>query len=121
MKKLICSIFTVVLVMSLFVPVSFAAAEDYPWVLEEVEKTNAEIAKMVDEAKDEVEDLDDTDKRYEKDLKKIIHELKKDTDKIAKEMIKEAVQVEIEVVCEYVTEVIGGQEVLIDPLRILGF
>ena len=121
MKKLICSALTVVLVISLFVPASFAAKEDYPWVVEEVERTNEDIDGLIEEAIDEVEELDENDKHYEKDLNKLIWKLEKETNKLADKMVKKAAKVGIEVICEYVEYQIGGQSVLIDPLIIIGF
>ena len=121
MKKLICNVLSVVLVMSLFVPASFAAKEDYTWVIEEVERTNEEIDALIEEAKDEADGLDVNDKHYEKDLNKIIDKLVKETNKLAGKMIKKAAKVGIEVICEYEPFQIGGRTVEIDPLRVVGF
>lgn len=120
MKKLICSVLTVVLVLSLFVPASFAASEDYPWVEKEVLRTNNEIDRLVEKAINEVEKVDASNNKVDKLINKIIDELVKDTNKLADKMIKEAAKVGIQVVCEYVEVEIGGQTVLIDPLRIIG-
>ncbi len=121
MKKLICSALTVVLVISLFVPASFAAKEDYLWIMEEVEKSNEEIEELIEEAIEDVQELDENDKHYEKDLNKLIWKLEKETNKLADKMVKKAAKVGIEVICEYVEYQIGGQSVLIDPLIIIGF
>ncbi len=121
MKKLICSVLTVVLVLSLFVPTSFAASEDYPWVEKEVLRTNNEIDRMIVNALIKVENIDKTSDDAYKLINKIIDELVKDTNKLADKMIEEAAKVGIQVVCEYVEVEIGGQTVLIDPLRVIGF
>lgn len=121
MKKLICSVLTLVLVLSLFVPASFASSEDYPWIIKEVERTNNEIERLVERAIMEVDKVDSSSDKADKIINKIIDELVKDTNKLADKMINEAAKVGIEVVCEYVKIEIGGQTVLIDPLKVIGF
>lgn len=36
-------------------------------------------------------------------------------------MVKKAAKVGIKVICEYVEVTIGGQKVMVDPLRVVGF
>lgn len=121
MKKLICSVLTLVLVLSLFVPASFAASEDYPWIYKEVMRTNNEIDRLIVNALIEVENVDRSNDQANKIINKIIDELVKDTNKLADKMIQEAAKVGIQVICEYVEVEIGGQIVLIDPLKVIGF
>lgn len=121
MKKLICSVLTLVLVLSLFVPASYAAKWDYSEIPKEVERTNNEIERLVEQAIEEAEKIDESSKKAEKEINKIIDKLVKDTDKLADKMIKEAGKVGIEVLCEYVEIIIGGQTVLIDPLIVVAF
>lgn len=121
MKKLICSILTLVLVLSLFVPASYAAKWDYSEINTEVERTNNEIERLVEQAIQEVEKVDESNDKAYKEINKIIDKLIKDTNKLADKMIKEAGKVGFEVECKYLGVEIGGQTVLIDPLIVVTF
>lgn len=121
MKKLIRSILTIILVLSLLTPASFAAKWDYSEIYNEVERTNNEIERLVEEAIDEAEKIDETSKKADKEINKIIDKLVKETNKLAEKIIKEAAKVGVVVECEYVEIEIGGQIVLIDPLIVISF
>ncbi|MDR7871028.1 MAG: hypothetical protein RIN55_09230 [Tissierellaceae bacterium] len=121
MKKFICSILTVILMLSLFVPASYAAKWEPHEIVTEVERTNNEIERLVEQAIQEVEKLDSSTEKAEKEINKIINNLVKDTNRLADKMIKEAGKIGIEVECEYIEYEIGGQKVLIDPLRVIAF
>lgn len=121
MKRVVCSILTFVLLLSLFVPASYAAKWDYDEIPAQVERTNNEIERLVQEAIEEAEKIDESSKHADKELNKIIDKLVKTTDKIAEKMMKEAAKLGIEVLCEYVPYVIGDQIVLIDPLIVVSF
>ena len=128
-KKVICSILTIVLVLGLIMPTSFAAIkEDYQMnlveVMEEVEETNEEIEELIQEAIEDVEEVlssDKNEKKQEKEIDKIIRKLVKETDKIAGKTIKNAAKKGIIVLCEYVEVTIGNRTVLIDPLRVVSY
>ncbi len=125
MKKIICTALTIVLVLGLFVPTSFATSnKDYTKIVAEVEKTNQEIEELIEEAIEEAEEVSNSKKsnrEIEKEIKEIIEELIEDTNKIAGKMVKKAAKVGIIVICEYVEVTIGNQKVLIDPLVVVGF
>lgn len=125
MKKFICTVLTIVLVVGLFVPTSFAASnKDYNNIVAEVEKTNEEIEELIQEAIEDADEVLSSNKsqdKINKEITKIIQKLVKETDKIAGKMIKEAKKVGIVVECEYVEVIIGNQNVMIDPLRVVGF
>ena len=147
MKKFICAVLTFVLVLTLFVPTSFAMEEDYRRIVYEVEKTNIGIENLVDQAIKDVEkeirrhnqeiiklqnleentnkDIDKltykSELKLERKINQIIDCLIDDTNKLAGRMIKDADKVGIKVICEYVEVEIGNQKVLIDPLRVVGF
>lgn len=125
MKKFICTVLTIVLVVGLFVPTSFAATDkDYKMIVDEVEKTNEEIEELIQEAIEDAEEVlssDESQSKMDKEITKIIEKLVKETDKIAGKMIKKAAKVGILIECEYVEVIIGNQKVLIDPLRVIGF
>lgn len=119
MKRVVCSILILVLVLSLFVPTSYAAKWDYSEIPAQVEITNNEIERLVEEAIKEVDKIDLNHNNAVKKINNIIEKLVRDTDRIAEKMIKEAAKVGIEVICEYVPYTIGGQTVLIDPLIVV--
>lgn len=126
MKKLICTVLTVVLVLTLFVPASFAIEDNYIRIVNKVERTNEEIENLIDKALIDVdverEKYDnDNQEKLDKKIQHIIDKLVDDTNKLAEKMIKSAAKVEIQVMCEYVEVEIGGQKVLIDPLKVIGF
>lgn len=147
MKKFICAVLTFVLVLSLFVPTSFAMEDDYSRIVYEVEKTNIRIENLIDQAIKDVEKeirkhnqeiikLQNLKENVNKDIDKLIYEselkleikikqiidcLIDDTNKLAGKMIKDAAKVGIKVICEYIEVEIGNQKVLIDPLRVVGF
>lgn len=147
MKKFICSVLTVILVLSLFVPASFASQDDYSKIVKEVEKTNEKIERFINHAirnadkeiekyNMEIEAIEglrdneniDVDKllyeaeqKLERKVNRIIDHLVDDTNRAANLMIEKAAKAGIEVICEYVEVEIGGQIVLVDPLRVVGF
>lgn len=124
-KKFICTVLTIVLVVGLFVPTSFAATnQDYKMIVSEVEETNEKIEELIEEAIEDAEEVLSSNKsqsKIDKEITKIIEKLVKETDKIAGKMIEKAAKVGILIECEYVEVIIGNQKVLIDPLRIVGF
>ena len=124
-KKVICTVLTIVLVLGLFVPTSFAASkEDYKEIIEDVEETNQEIEELIQEAIEDAEEVlisNKSQSKIDKEIAKIISKLIKETDKLAAKMIKKADKVGIIIICEYVEVIIGDQKVLIDPLRIVGY
>lgn len=121
MKKLICSILTIVLVLSLFVPASYAAKWDYDEIFMVVEQTNEEIDKLIDAAIEEVAEVDESSNKADMEINKIIDKVIKETEKLADKVLKEAGKVGIEIVCDYVEIEIGGRFVLIDPLIVISF
>lgn len=143
MKRFICTVLTLVLVLSLFAPASFATKNDYDKIVAEVAKTNLKIEQLIlkaqNDAKKEIEKANEED-RYIEDVKgnkellislnqqkldkkidSIIKNLIKDTDGLSENMIKKAKAAGVKVICEYVEVDIGNRKVLIDPLRVVGF
>ena len=125
-KKFIILVLTIGITLSLALSPVYAAETEYEKVVSEVDKTNTEIDKMISKA------VEKTDKAMEKDIyeltsrlepriEKIIDELINDTNKKAAKMIEKAADKGFVVVCEMVEVEIGGQVILIDPLRIIGF
>lgn len=121
MKKLMSTILTLVLVLSLFAPASYAAKWDYDEIPTIVDRTNSEIDSLVEEARKEVEQINTSSNKAEKETNKIIDKLVKEIDKLADKTIKEAAKVSFGVICNYVEIEIGGQFVLIDPLIVISF
>jgi len=112
MKKLFGFLLVVVFMMSL-VTVAWADVEKtvIDKVQFEVDKANEKIAELCIKA-DVKADKKNTD------IDKIIAKLRKHTDKIADKTIAYAAKYGVEVICEYEPVEIGGQYVLVDPLRI---
>ncbi|MGI6684685.1 MAG: hypothetical protein ACOX47_04185 [Bacillota bacterium] len=114
MKKSMCLLLVVVFMMSL-VTVAWAdtdiSEKDYVKVEQQVDKAN-------DKIKDLIEKADIKADKKNADINKIIDKLRCHTDKIAQKTIDFADKYGVEVICEYELVEIGGQYVLIDPLRI---
>ncbi len=125
MKKVICTLLTVVLLFGLFVPTSFAASnKDYKEIIDQVEEVNEEIEELIEEAIEGAEEVLESKKGQvyiDKEINKIITKLVRETDKLAAKMIKKAAKIGIIVLCEYVEVTIANHKVLIDPLRVVGF
>ncbi len=119
MKRLISSILTLVLVLSLFVPASYAGKWDYEEIPAVVEATNNEIDSLIEEAIYQVSQVDELGEKAEKEINKIIEKLVKETDKLSEKVIKEAGKIGILVICEYIPVEIGGQIIMIDPLIVV--
>ena len=88
MKRVVCSILILVLVLSLFVPTSYAAKWDYSEIPAQVEITNNEIERLVEEAIEEVDKIDLNHNNAVKKINNIIEKLVRDTDRIAEKMIE---------------------------------
>ena len=119
MKRLISSILTLVLVLTLFVPASYAAKWDYEEIPAVVEQTNNEIDRLIEEAVYQASQVDELGDKAEKEINKIIEKLVKETDKLSEKVIKEAGKVGALVICEYIPVEIGGQIIMIDPLIVV--
>lgn len=124
MKRIICAVLTIVLLLGVFVPETFAAtSKDHRKIVAKVEKANEKIEKLIKEAIKDVEQVSRSKKsqiKIEKEIKEIINDLIKDTNKVAHKMIKQAANQGVLVICEYVEVNIGGHKVMIDPLRVVG-
>ncbi len=120
MKKIARVTLVVTLVFLLFSPVAFASDSDLEKVIDQVEKTNLKIDKKIDKAIEKAEKFEDT-KNEDKLIDKVIDNLIDWTNKEADKMIDKAAKKDIEIYCELVEVEIGGQIILIDPLRIAGY
>lgn len=125
MKKAICTILTIVLILGTFVPTSFAAThKDYRQVVKEVEEINEEIEELIDQAVEEAQAVLKSGRnpyRINRQINRIIIRLVRRTDRMSARMVRKAARVGIVVICEYVEVTIGNQKVLVDPLRVIGF
>lgn len=114
MKKLMCFLLVLIFMMSL-VTVAWAdvniSDKDYAKVEQHVEKANEKIYDLVIKAQDQAD-------KKNANTEKIIDQLLKQTNHFAAKAIEFGEKYGIIVECEYVEVEIGGQTVIIDPLRI---
>lgn len=126
MKRFIILVLTIVITLSLALSPVYAVETEYEKVLSEVNKTNAEIDKMISKAIEKTDnamdkDINELTSKLDHRIEKIIEKLINGTFKKADKMVEKAADEGIEVICELVKVEIGGRVIEIDPLRILDF
>lgn len=135
MKKIIAFSLTMILVISLMMTSAFASVKSLGDVTEDVERANARIEALIDQAIEKTYRLidryeifvakskyDDTlIKKLNERIQEIIDDLVESTNRVAAETKEKAAKEGYKVICEMVEVNIGGRLVLIDPMRIGGF
>lgn len=130
MKKFLGFTLTLVLVLSLFTPLAYAADDydiddDVLEIMEEVEEANAEIQQLIDKAVIKADYLmveyadypDILDIKLDRLAKRLIDE----TNEIAWEVMEEAEEAGVEVYCELVEVKLGYKTVWVDPIYVGGW
>ncbi len=115
MTKRIISLMMVMAVAMSFATMGVGATNDTKAeekVTKIVEKANTKIDKTVEKAKEKANDKND---------EKVIEKLVEKTDKVAEQAVDQTAKNGAVIECEYVTVIINGQEVLVDPLRVISF
>ncbi len=118
MKRILSILLVIVVASFLFAPAALAANNDFDKIVAEVNQLNAQIDSKVAKAVEQADKFIAQGKADKVD--KVIADLLKWVDNKAENMIKKAAKKGVEVYCEYVPVEIGGQTVMIDPLRIGG-
>lgn len=100
----------------------------YDQVVQMVEQTDKEIYEEIDKADDKADRLvlsheggKLSDQQFNKELNKIIDGLKKSTNKKVEKTIEEAAKSGFVVEPVWIEVEIGGETVLVDPCRVIGF
>lgn len=131
MKKKLGLILVIVFLLSSFSSIAFASDDanyveniDMSKVNKLIYKANEKIDKKIEKAIEDAENAqkkhDNNPEKSESDIQKIIDTLIKETNKIAFKAFQEAGKQGVVVECVLIEVHIGGQNVWIDPLRVVG-